>query len=224
MLFSSKYDLMVAKAAPFERAAGRVGLDEEPQQHLGAAKTLQRKSSAVVRGEREIRRRLSDFDHFNRPGSIRFDVSIQHARSCASARRAGRIAGRECERAFEFVDRPFHHPLGGVDSTQVHERDSAADRSAAPSWLSRATGSPRRARPWRSDRRRCRCTDCRTSGSTSMARRHSAIASSIRPIPSNAHPRNVYASAVGKTLDRLGVELDRAIEIVVHVKAHRIVP
>ena len=54
---------MVAKSASFERATGRVGLDEEPQQHFGAAKTLERNTSAVVRGEREIRRWLSDFDH-----------------------------------------------------------------------------------------------------------------------------------------------------------------
>src|SRR5258707_13653929 len=56
---------MVAKAATLESATRRAGLDEEPQQHFGATKTRERDTSAVVRDEREVGRRLSNFDHFN---------------------------------------------------------------------------------------------------------------------------------------------------------------
>src|SRR5271156_7074949 len=71
--------LMVAKSASFERAARRVSFDEEPDQHFGAAKAFQRKARAVVRGDREIRRLISDFDHLI---SV---VQFNSARSCCSA-------------------------------------------------------------------------------------------------------------------------------------------
>ena len=95
--------------------SGRVGLDEEPQQHFGAAKALQRKTRAVVRDEREIGRLISDFDHLI---SV---VQFNNARSCPARIRTG-IAGRQGQRAFEFVDGALHHPLGGVNSTEIHKR------------------------------------------------------------------------------------------------------
>src|ERR1019366_1180459 len=53
---------------------------------------------------------------------IQLDRLIQQGAELRQRGCASWIVGRECECTFKFVDRAFHHPLGSVDSTQVHER------------------------------------------------------------------------------------------------------
>jgi len=51
--------LMVAKAAPLERASGCAGFDKKPQEHFCAAETLESHRFAVPCHQGEIGRRLS---------------------------------------------------------------------------------------------------------------------------------------------------------------------
>ena len=56
------------------------------------------------------------------------------------------------------------------------------------------------------------------AGSTSMAVRHSAMASSGRPRKLSAQPRNVWASAVGCMRDGPAIVLDRLLEAAAHLR------
>lgn len=81
--------LMVAEPAALKRSAGRVGLDEELEQHLTAAQCRKRNDFTVVSAECEVRRRIARPKHCQACSEAnrswrRRQLSI--ARSCASIR------------------------------------------------------------------------------------------------------------------------------------------